>query len=282
MAAKIFKFSGRDSHRLITNVGTRLDLPQLRENVEKVIKTGTPFTQQIEGKDVYLFTIVPYRQSDKKFSGAILTFVDNSAVLRGQRELRESRAALVSIITNSPLLTYFRDLAGKFVYVSTEFERRFGLAPGAAIGKTAKEVLPSDTARVFARLDNEAMQSDAPLQSEDRLTIDGTDHTYLATRFVIRGDDNNIVGVVTKAQDITERKVYEHRLWLQSKALQESINVVVIADAADSDLPIIYANEAFENLTGYSQAEVLGKNCRLLQNGIAIRRAWRSFVTPFA
>lgn len=267
MAAKIFKFSGRDSHPLITSAGTRLDLPQLRENIEKVIKTGTPYVQQIEGKNVYLFTIVPYRQADKKISGAILTFVDNSAVLRNQRELRESQAALFSIISNSPLLTYFRDLAGKFVYVSAEFERCFGLAHGTAIGKTGKEVLPPNVAQIFARLDSEAMQSDAPLQSEDRLAIDGVDRTYLATRFTIRGDDGGIIGVVAKAQEITDRKLHEHRLWLQSKALQESINGIVIAEAAEGDSPIIYANQAFENLTGYTEAEVLGKDCRLLQNG---------------
>lgn len=267
IATKVFKFSGRDSHPLITNVGTRLDLPHLRENIQKVIKSGVPFVQQIEGKNVYLFSIVPYRQADKKVSGAILTFVDNSAVLRSQRELRESQAALFAIISNSPLLTYFRDLSGKFVYVSAEFERRFGLSPGAAIGKTGKEILPPDIARFFARLDNEAMQSEEPLQSEDVLTVDGISYAYLATRFVIRGDDNNIIGVVTKAQDITERKSYERRLWLQSKALQESINGVVIADAAERDMPIIYVNQAFENLTGYSEAEVLGKNCRFLQQG---------------
>lgn len=268
MAAKVFKFSGRDSHPLITNVGTKLDLPLLREHIQKVIKTGTPYLQQIEGKNVYLFTIVAYRQADKKsISGAILTFVDNSAVLRSQRELRESQAALFSIINKSPLLTYFRDLSGKLVYVSAEFERRFGLALGTAAGKTVKDILPADIARIFARLDNDAMQSDDPLQSEDVLSIGGVKYTYLATRFVIRGDDNGVIGVVMKAQDISERKLHERQLWLQSKALQESINGVVIADATLADMPIIYVNQAFENLTGYSEAEVVGKNCRLLQNG---------------
>lgn len=38
----------------------------------------------------------------------------------------------------------------------------------------------------------------------------------------------------------------------------------VIADAAAPDHPIIAVNAAFEALTGYSEADVLGRNCRLL------------------
>lgn len=31
------------------------------------------------------------------------------------------------------------------------------------------------------------------------------------------------------------------------------------------DMPLIYANEAFARITGYSVADSLGKNCRFLQ-----------------
>lgn len=41
---------------------------------------------------------------------------------------------------------------------------------------------------------------------------------------------------------------------------------LVITDAKAEDQPIIFANAAFEKLTGYSLAEVHGKNCRLLQH----------------
>lgn len=47
--------------------------------------------------------------------------------------------------------------------------------------------------------------------------------------------------------------------------LDECVNGVTLADPDLEDMPIIYANKAFERLTGYSQEETVGHNCRFLQ-----------------
>jgi PAS domain S-box-containing protein len=47
--------------------------------------------------------------------------------------------------------------------------------------------------------------------------------------------------------------------------LDECVNGVTLADPDLEDCPIIYANKAFERLTGYSQEEIIGLNCRFLQ-----------------
>lgn len=50
------------------------------------------------------------------------------------------------------------------------------------------------------------------------------------------------------------------------KAATKMVGVGILAvDALAHDQPIIYVNEGFETLTGYSRSELLGRNCRLLQ-----------------
>ena len=50
-----------------------------------------------------------------------------------------------------------------------------------------------------------------------------------------------------------------------SAILDECVNGVTLADPDLEDAPLVYANKAFERLTGYSQEEIIGHNCRFLQ-----------------
>jgi PAS domain S-box-containing protein len=40
---------------------------------------------------------------------------------------------------------------------------------------------------------------------------------------------------------------------------------VVISDALNPDMPIVYVNPTFETMSGYSAKEIMGRNCRFLQ-----------------
>lgn len=50
-----------------------------------------------------------------------------------------------------------------------------------------------------------------------------------------------------------------------SQILDGSINGITLVDPDQEDMPIIYANRQFAVMTGYSQQEILGRNCRFLQ-----------------
>ncbi len=76
------------------------------------------------------------------------------------------------------------------------------------------------------------------------------------------------------AQDATEqswsgnaayRAGIQEALKLRDLAIAASSVGIVIANARLPDMPLIYVNPAFETITGYSAAEVLGTNCRFLQ-----------------
>ena len=50
-----------------------------------------------------------------------------------------------------------------------------------------------------------------------------------------------------------------------SQILDTCVNGITLSDPEQEDDPIIYANEMFELITGYSWEETIGRNCRFLQ-----------------
>ncbi len=73
------------------------------------------------------------------------------------------------------------------------------------------------------------------------------------------------IGFANVTQDITERKQAEEQLQLRDRAIESFVQGVVITDPTQPDNPIIYVNDSFIRLTGYTREEVIGKNCRFLQ-----------------
>jgi len=60
---------------------------------------------------------------------------------------------------------------------------------------------------------------------------------------------------------------------LAAFAFQRTRMPMVVSDAREPDFPIVLANDAFLDLTGYTAKELLGKNCRLLQGEATSRTA---------
>lgn len=80
-------------------------------------------------------------------------------------------------------------------------------------------------------------------------------------------DEDRRVYVVASLRDVSERKRVEESLQLRERAIAASSNGIVITDATQPNNPMIYVNPSFERITGYSAAEVLGRDCRFLQGG---------------
>lgn len=49
-----------------------------------------------------------------------------------------------------------------------------------------------------------------------------------------------------------------------TQILDGSVNGITLSDPDQEDNPIVYANKAFEKITGYSIEETIGRNCRFL------------------
>ena len=51
-----------------------------------------------------------------------------------------------------------------------------------------------------------------------------------------------------------------------TQILDGSVNGITLSDPDQDDNPIVYANKAFELITGYSNEETVGRNCRFLHD----------------
>jgi diguanylate cyclase (GGDEF)-like protein/PAS domain S-box-containing protein len=89
---------------------------------------------------------------------------------------------------------------------------------------------------------------------------------YSVKRRTFSENDLNFVQAIT---NVLSAAFARHRgdewLHLMEQAIASTSTGIVIADTRLPDNPVTYVNPAFEKITGYSAAEVLGHNCRFLQ-----------------
>jgi PAS domain S-box-containing protein len=111
----------------------------------------------------------------------------------------------------------------------------------------------------FATLQSEkyVRYENLPLRSRDgrRIEVEFVSNVY-------RVDDQNVIQC--NIRDITERNRTETERVRLTMAIEQAAEIVLVTDAKGT---IVYANPAFETVTGYSRAEVLGRNPRLLKSG---------------
>ncbi|MBW4681612.1 MAG: PAS domain S-box protein [Microcoleus vaginatus WJT46-NPBG5] len=171
-----------------------------------------------------------------------------------QRQLAAVEAAMDGIaILNSE---------GKYIYMNAAHVKIFGYDSVSQLaGKTWQEIYYPDEIKRFEVDILPGLWQKGNWQGE----ATGKKHngtTFLADVSLTVIADG---GLICVCRDLSERKQVEEILKVQERAIAASSNGIAISDARLPDTPLIYVNPAFERMTGYSAAEVIGKNCRFLQ-----------------
>lgn len=132
-------------------------------------------------------------------------------------------------------------------------------------------VHPADKRRLIASVNQSLKGDEIDVEFEFRMQHKNRSTIWVLARgrvIRIEGKPTRLVGTVT---DITRRKrtsialkQSESQLQLLKAGIEATTTGVVIADATQPDLPLTYVNHAFEEITGYTSEESLGKNCRFL------------------
>ncbi|MFB6085234.1 MAG: PAS domain S-box protein [Halodesulfurarchaeum sp.] len=161
---------------------------------------------------------------------------------------------------------FWTDPDGVIQYVNPAFENQTGYAAEESVGQTPSILNSGYHPDTFFEdlwetiLNGETWESEMVNERKN-----GERYAVQETIAPVVGEDDHIERFVAVAVDVTDRKRREDKLRRRSRALEAAPVGILITDPEQDDNPMIYVNDAVEDLTGYKREELVGKNPRILQ-----------------
>ncbi len=128
---------------------------------------------------------------------------------RMEMALRESEQQMKAILNHSATIAWAKDIDGRHVFVSPNFERRFFIHAGDWVGKTDFELWPREIAEKFRANDLQVLKDGQPQELiEEAKNADGSTSWWFVLKFVYDGAyGEKLIGGL--GVDITARKQAE-------------------------------------------------------------------------
>jgi two-component system cell cycle sensor histidine kinase/response regulator CckA len=180
------------------------------------------------------------------------------------KALREAQQMYESVFRLSPeVIVVTTEKEGRYLAASDAHERVIGYRPAEVIGHTLAEFKIWDSNAERRKVVRLLRKHEAVRNLEVRFRRRSGDPftALLSVSPVEVGGERCLVSLAT---DITERKQAEDARLLLATAIDQAGESIVITDTTGA---ILYVNPAFERVTGYSRAEAIGQNSRLLKSG---------------
>lgn len=142
IAEKVFNLIGADVGRPINNIKPNIDIPDLEQASLEVIATLNSKEQEVQDRwgHWYSMQIRPYRTTDNKIDGVIITFVDIDDIkqsLKVAKEAREYAEAIVETVRH-PMLVL--DDALRLKTANKAFYRTFQMTPRELTGQSIFQI----------------------------------------------------------------------------------------------------------------------------------------------
>lgn len=214
----------------------------------------------------------PAKDTSGKIIGAFVTSMDITERENATKEVLKinERYEYVTKATSDAIWDY--DIVNQELYWGEGFNSLFGYQTHRIkenYGFWEKCVHPEDKESVNQFVANKLNSGDNTWQQEYRfLKADGTYAFILDKAYLIRDNHGVPLRIIGAMQDLTSAKKEEQMLKLMQSVIANTTDAVLITEAGPFDSPgpkIIYANEAFTKLTGYSIDEIIGQSPRMLQ-----------------
>lgn len=184
-----------------------------------------------------------------------------------EAERMRERMALIARATTDAIYDY--DIVGGHIWWSETFYKVFDhprTLDMDGLGGWKSLVHPDDLPGVLESLDRVLASADLEWEQSYRFRRgDGRYADVFERGLIVRDAAGRATRMVGGLLDVSERERSRADLRLLKRAVEASDNGILIADARQPDLPVVYVNPAFQEMTGYSVEEVMGGNCRFLQ-----------------
>lgn len=180
------------------------------------------------------------------------------------KKLKLQETKYRTLAEHTPDLIARIDQDGNIVYINHAVEILFDISNEAVIGQSASLMEKKFTGCLCSLAIHEVFTTGKEVHEEYEVQLPNR-KIWMDSIFVPEYDEaGNIEYVLKVSSDITMRKEAEGELLKLSQAVEQSPNSIIITDL---NANIHYSNAAFTKMSGYTQAEVLGKNPRFLQSG---------------
>jgi len=254
-AAAIFNLIPADTKRPFRHFAGKIDWPTLVKDAETVL-AGRPFAERevaaLDSEHCYLKRIFPYRTTQGKIDGIVITLVD----ITERKRAEEASMLLAAIVESSDDAIISKDLNGIVRSWNAGAEQLFGYSAAEAIGKPVALFIPpelhAEEERILQRL---AAGERIDHYETVRVARDGRKIDVSMTVSPIKDSAGKIIGVSKIARDISERKRTEKAL-RHSQRQNEFLAKVI--ETSSQPFAVVYpdgrlglVNVAFEYLTGY-------------------------------
>jgi PAS domain S-box-containing protein len=184
------------------------------------------------------------------------------------RYLHELESHLALVFAFSPDLILLTDDNGKILRVNYSVEHILGYYPSDIIGKTVWDFIHPDDIEKTKNI-RESLKQNTFFTTNTRKTFanhwrkKNGDWARLVWRFAYYDNNNNwMIKFATDFSHIDAEDLYYTQLIVN--CVNKANAGIVITDYLQKDNPVVYANKKFEQMSGYSQEEIIGENPRVL------------------
>ena len=169
--------------------------------------------------------------------------------------------SLQTLIDAIPAPVFYKDAQERYLGCNLAFELALGLSKSQLIGRTARDIAPSDLAETYHRKDLELLKNPGSQVYESSLKLaDGRLHRVIFNKATFTDETGAVGGLIGVILDVTElRDAEQARLGSEAKyrALTEKMGEGLIS--TDAQGRFTYCNPKFLRMLDLSMTEVLGR-----------------------